>query len=143
MSGGHFNYDQDRIWYIVDGINELIDNNDKEMENDFGETYTVAYKPETIAKFKEAVHTLSIAAKMAKRIDWLVSGDDGEETFHSRWAEEIAQESELAEVTKQRDELLSALVQLENIAGLPKPYHDPSRLKARQLINKLKGETHE
>ena len=34
------------------------------------------------------------AAIYAQRIDWLVSGDDGEETFHQRLAEELRSEIE-------------------------------------------------
>ena len=40
-------------------------------------------------RFKIASHTLKKAATMAQRIDWLVSGDDGEDTFLKRWAKEV------------------------------------------------------
>ena len=40
-------------------------------------------------RFKIASHALKKAATMAQRIDWLVSGDDGEESFLRRWSEEV------------------------------------------------------
>ena len=74
MSGGHFNYDQFRIAVISEGVRELID------ENDSNEYYN--YSPETVAEFKKALYYLEMARLYAHRIDWLVSGDDGEDTFH-------------------------------------------------------------
>ena len=85
MSGGHFEYKQYDIDYIVDEIEDLIETND---ESD-GWGYKRGYSEETLAKFKEALTTLRRAAIMAQRIDWLVSGDDGEESFHKRWKEEL------------------------------------------------------
>lgn len=75
MSGGHFNYVDHRINDIIIAINALI------FENE--------YSIETMKKFQEAVDTLQRARIMAHRIDWLVSGDDSEETFHQRWEKEL------------------------------------------------------
>lgn len=74
MSGGYFDYAQTNIGSIADSINGLIDQ--------------IEYKPETIAKFRQAQQALVRAYKMAQRIDWLLSGDDSEDTFHQRWDEE-------------------------------------------------------
>lgn len=52
---------------------------------------STAYSPETIAKFKETIVALRTAAVMAKRVDFLLAGDDGEETFHERWEQELTQ----------------------------------------------------
>ena len=38
---------------------------------------------------KEAVKALKIAQVYAQRVDWLFSGDDGEESFLSRLEEEL------------------------------------------------------
>ena len=89
MSGGHFDCKQYQINDIAFEIEELISTNDSTEKNDFGEDVGYHFKPETIAKFKEAVAVLRKAAIMAKRVDWLVSGDDGEESFHRRWDEEL------------------------------------------------------
>lgn len=89
MSGGHFNYDQYRIGYIADEIEELIRNNDDESVNEWGDTVGRGYTAETIAEFKTAVELLRKAQIYAHRIDWLVSCDDGEDTFHERLAEDL------------------------------------------------------
>ena len=78
MSGGHFDYAQ----YCIEDIAREIEG---VLLRD------VDYESAAIrAKFHDAIRTLRRAAVMAQRIDWLVSGDDGEETFHRRWAEELA-----------------------------------------------------
>lgn len=42
------------------------------------------YPDEVIDKLKEAVKVLRMAEIYAHRIDWVLSGDDGEETFLRR-----------------------------------------------------------
>ena len=75
MSGGHFQYKQHRIEDIAVEIDEMVRENN--------------YPPEIIEKFREASHTLRQSAEMAQRVDWLVSGDDGEESFMRRWQKEV------------------------------------------------------
>lgn len=77
MSGGHFEYLQDSIKYTADDVANLAESNEYE------------FSEETIAKIKEAADMLHRAALALRRVDWLVSGDDGEESFHERWAEEL------------------------------------------------------
>jgi hypothetical protein len=89
MSGGHFDYAQYRIEDIVRGIVELVESNDDESLDEWGCRRGHGYRAETIEKFKIAVDTLRRAAIMAQRVDWLVSGDDGEDSFHRRWNEEL------------------------------------------------------
>ena len=84
MSGGHFDYAQYTLEAIADEIRNLIAQNGSTSLNP-----EAKYSAETIAKFLEADKTLRLAAVMAQRIDWLVSGDDGEESFHERWDEDI------------------------------------------------------
>ena len=50
----------------------------------YGDRKGYSYSPKTIAKFKLARMALLCAEIYAQRIDWLVSGDDGEDSFHSR-----------------------------------------------------------
>lgn len=77
MSGGHFDYQQYNIQNIADDVEQLIESNDGN------------YSEETIVEFKRGLEFLRLAYIYAKRIDWLVSGDDGEETFHKRLKDEI------------------------------------------------------
>jgi len=77
MSGGHYDYDQHRIGYIIEQLKEDIDEN-KDV-----------FSINTINKFKKGLGILEQAQVYAQRIDWLMSGDDGEESFHSRLKEDL------------------------------------------------------
>ena len=45
--------------------------------------------PEVVDEFKKGLKILKTAAIYAQRIDWLLSGDDGEESFKERLKEEL------------------------------------------------------
>lgn len=89
MSGGHFDYKQYRISDIESQIQELIDNNNSPELDEWGAKIGSGYSPETIAEFEKAVALLQQAFVYVQRIDWLVSCDDGEGTFHERLADEL------------------------------------------------------
>ena len=89
MSGGHFDYQQYRIEDIAVKIGEVIKSNNDESLDEWGQRRGNGYPPEIIEKFREATHTLRQAAEMAQRIDWLLSGDDGEDCFLRRWDKEV------------------------------------------------------
>jgi hypothetical protein len=76
MSGGYFDYEQVRIRDAADRLASVIETDDQ-------------YSKETLAEFGKALATLRAAAIYLQRIDWLVSGDDGEETFHQRLKEDL------------------------------------------------------
>jgi hypothetical protein len=84
MSGGHFDYSQHHIDMIAEGIQSIILQNNSTELNEYGDKLGYGYSEETIAEFNEAVKLLKKAYVYAQRIDWLVSGDDGEDSFHSR-----------------------------------------------------------
>ena len=97
MSGGAFEYSQYKIGYIADEVEQLIRKNGKEKtkeemkdegwrDPDWYEKYPedkfhYKYPDEVIEKFKEGLEILRKAEIYAQRIDWLISGDDGEESF--------------------------------------------------------------
>jgi len=86
MSGGHFEYKQYYIRDIAETIKDEILLNDDTDEYG-GDRYK--YSDETIAEFKKGVALLEKAAIYAQRIDWLLSCDDGEDSFHERLKEEL------------------------------------------------------
>jgi len=92
MSGGYFDYNQWNVESLAEDIDRAIARSTRLLDNlpdkDHYE-HCYLYTPETLAKFAEARDTLRKAAKMAQRVDWLLSGDDGEEAFHRRWKEEL------------------------------------------------------
>jgi len=79
MSGGYFDYDQYKIAIIAESIQSLIEDNKQEFSD------------ETIAEFKKGIEVLNRASVYAQRIDWLVSCDDSEESFHKRLAHDLDQ----------------------------------------------------
>jgi predicted house-cleaning noncanonical NTP pyrophosphatase (MazG superfamily) len=105
MSGGHFDYDQYKIGYMADSIESLIEKNGrkKTMEelkdenwrgSDWYEKYPedlchYKYPDEVIEEFKKGVELLKLAQIYAHRIDWLISGDDGNESFLKRLKEDL------------------------------------------------------
>jgi hypothetical protein len=84
MSGGHFEYKQYQIGSIADDIEQLIIDNDSEELDDYGYQKGCHFTKETVEEFKQALSVLRKAHVYAQRIDWLVSGDDGEDSFHNR-----------------------------------------------------------
>ena len=90
MSGGRFDYLQYRITEIIEGIEEEISNNNADPNpEEFWYPNEYRYSEETIAEFRKGISLLKKAQIYAQRIDWLVSGDDSEETFHKRLFEDL------------------------------------------------------
>lgn len=85
MSGGHFDYEQYKISMIADEIQHVIERNHE--KNEYGWSHD--FSEETIQEFKNAVKCLRQAQIYAQRIDWLISGDDGEDNFHKRLQHEL------------------------------------------------------
>ena len=104
MSGGAFDYNQYKIGYIADQIDEVIVKNGlektpEELKNNWidpewykkypEDLFHYKYPDDVIEKMKEGVEILKKAEIYAQRIDWLLSGDDGEENFLSRLEKDL------------------------------------------------------
>ena len=104
MSGGHWEYIQHRVSDIAEDIDELVEKNGKpktkeELDEswydpDWYEKYPedlnhYEYNDQVIEQFKKAAEAIRIAKVYIHRIDWLLSGDDGEETFLERIDEDL------------------------------------------------------
>jgi len=83
MSGGQFDYLQNRISDCALDVKDVAEN--------YNDTCT----QETTNKIRECYATLEKAGKMLQRVDWFISGDDGEESFNRRWKEDKVYESDL------------------------------------------------
>lgn len=109
MSGGHFDYKQFSIEDIINDIEVYLDGREIDIENINPEDYYLDeddieyikkhghtkgnqynFSSETIAEMRKGVRYLKKALVYAIRIDWLLSGDDGEETFHKRLKSDLA-----------------------------------------------------
>ena len=85
MSGGHFDYRQHHVREIAEDIESLIASNGERDE--YGCRHD--YPADIIERFREAAHCLRRAAAMTQCVDWLVCGDDGEDSFRARWKKEV------------------------------------------------------
>ena len=92
MSGGYFDYNQYRINDIADSIERELNRQGKEKPKDelyFDDEYYYTYPEIVQEKMREAVKQLKIAALYAQRVDWLLSGDDDEESFIKRLSDDL------------------------------------------------------
>lgn len=85
MSGGEFDYIQQRIHDVANELETLTDEIRLGRRTGFGHL-----SPETINKFYEGVKALWVAEAYIHRIDWLVSADDGEQDFHKFLKDDLA-----------------------------------------------------
>jgi hypothetical protein len=100
MSGGHWGYIQHRFTDVAEDIDDLIKLNgklkseeelkenswyDEDWYNKYPEDRChYEYNKDVIEQFKKAAHAVRIAQIYIQRVDWLLSGDDGEEAFLKR-----------------------------------------------------------
>lgn len=87
MSGGHFDYNQYRIDQIAEDIDTIIRKSVNKEKDQWG--YGYEFSEETLSEFRTAYNKLKEVYVYVQRIDWLVSGDDGEKTFHERLKEDL------------------------------------------------------
>ena len=89
MSGGHFNshgYIYYRVREFADELENDIENNDKEDECG----YSPGFSEETLAILRENVQLLRAAAERMRHIDYLYSGDHGEDSFKEHMNELVS-----------------------------------------------------
>jgi len=84
MSGGHFDYNCFRISQFAEELQMEIDKNDDLSEDDWGSTRGMGFGSPTINMLVAAQRFIELAGKLAYEIEWLYSGDIGEETFRKR-----------------------------------------------------------
>ena len=87
MSGGHFNYSQYRIQDIIEELESAIKRCDPLFADEYD--YPYEFNDATVLEFKKGLEILKNAFVYSQRIDWLLSGDDSEESFHQRLKEEL------------------------------------------------------
>lgn len=83
MSGGHFGncgYDYFKVQDFADELEVEIENNNIKNEYD----YVREYPPEVIEYLKEQLPKMRKMAKIMYHIDYLYSGDHGDDSFMDR-----------------------------------------------------------
>lgn len=104
MSGGKFSYKQWHIDNIANQIEQEVILSGKPIpkqnwsyyeRQEFEETHkhpmNYAYPDSILRRMEEAVYALRAAAIYAQRVDYLLSGDDGEESFEERLSKELSE----------------------------------------------------
>lgn len=91
MNGNHFGWNTRQSEWLSEEINDGLQfaadvAAGKQVTNGYDWN---RYKPATLARFKECADGLARAAAMFKRVDSLLAGDDGEDSFHTRWEAEV------------------------------------------------------
>lgn len=102
MSGGFLEYRAYAIEEIIKQIEKAIDDNnkpffdldtpyswEKKANKEFLESGGTRYSLDTINVFKDAKNDLKRLSIIIHRIDWLLSGDDGEDEFHELLEKEL------------------------------------------------------
>lgn len=85
MSGGHFDYKQ----YHIDCIIEQLEQDLDKITNTEEDSFYKEIPEDIVKKFKVGLDVLKAAKIYAQRIDYYMSGDDGEECFRRRLDEEL------------------------------------------------------
>ena len=105
MSGGHWDYLQYRFTDVVEDIQNIVERNGKEKtreelkneswrDPEWYEKYPEdkfhhKYPDEVIEEFNKGAEIIKKAQVYMQRIDWLLSGDDGEKSFIERLKEDL------------------------------------------------------
>jgi hypothetical protein len=90
MSGGHFDHQQYLLDTLADELDRLV-----EVNMEPGPNYRF-YADEVMLEFEYASALLRRAYVYAHRIDYLLSGDDGEDEFLSRLSDDLAKLEHIA-----------------------------------------------
>ena len=109
MSGGAFEYKQYKIQDLIEDMENLLVRLDKEPIDSFECDSLKRYVDDSELlknKIKENIGYLKRAYIFTQRIDWFISGDDGEENFYERLKEEI-EKLEYEEITETKNLLVN------------------------------------
>ena len=78
MSGGHYDYIQFKLDEVI-----------RQMEQDYENTDGYIKTTPPLTAIRKTLESLKEARIYIHRLDWLMSGDDGEESFRIRLKEDL------------------------------------------------------
>ncbi len=87
MSGGHFNdcgYEYYKVSQFADELEQEILNNGREGTTENGYEWYPNHEPEVIEYLKKQIPLLNKMAEIMRHIDFLYSGDHGDDSFMQR-----------------------------------------------------------
>jgi len=82
MSGGHFDYKCFRISQFAEELQHEIDVNDDSSLDEYGSVVGASFNKATMSRLNVAKQIIETAGDLAKEIEWLYSGDHGEDSFN-------------------------------------------------------------
>lgn len=77
MSGGCWNYVQYQVQEVIDDLEHTLEVNEE------------CFLEDVLAELEVAIKHIRVAKVYIQRVDWLLAGDDSEETFMERLSEEL------------------------------------------------------
>jgi len=89
MSGGYFDYSQYKMQSIAEDIKDVIYNNKNEEKNEWGEKKGMFFSDEIIDLFSKTEVFLRVSEILINRADYLLSGDDGPDSYVKRVKEDL------------------------------------------------------
>lgn len=107
MSGGAFDYRQGVINQLIDDLERLLCEQRKVELRQFPRVSNYA---QSVAEY--TIRQLKICYTCVQRLDWLISGDDGDESFATRLHDELP-----SEALKDLQELHAKLEQERDYVG--------------------------
>ena len=81
MSGGSFDYNCFKIQWFAEELQHKLDLNDDKTIDQYGDPVGYGFKKETVDRLVKPQKIIAVAGKLAREIEWLYSGDHGEDTF--------------------------------------------------------------
>ena len=102
MSGGHFGncgYDYYKVAQFADELEVEIQNNNKPDEYE----YAPNFSPETIKYLRKQLRQMRKVSEIMRHIDYLYSGDHGEDSFMVRVKEVEKHWEEIEEIVTRMD----------------------------------------
>ena len=101
MSGGHFgDYDYYKVQQFADELEVEIQNNNKKLDE---YEYAPNFSPETIKYLRKQLRQMRKMAEIMRAVDYLYSGDHGEDSFMHRVKEVEKHWEEIEEIVTRMD----------------------------------------
>lgn len=89
MSGGHWDGRQFVMTEVADDLDHVVETNDDETLNGWGDRKGKGYSKETLDRIKKTALALRTLERAVHHIDYLLSGDHGEDTFDAAWRRDV------------------------------------------------------
>lgn len=81
MSGGYFDYGFTLVDDMSSRLFREIEKNGSQEKDEYGDPVGKGFSDETIKRVRQVARRLNFDAKMLREVEWLYSGDTGEEDF--------------------------------------------------------------